>query len=382
MDTTKWNITNSAQNIVSALVDPSKQYDDAFKREWINTFANFTKHKQSDAKLKPQKQQQPKKLDNEFDKKLDAYISKLENRRTSSSDEATIDNLQENFAQRISKVPEIFRNEDFDLSKVDTFNLVVGIKGPTCDLDKAQLRELQREYTNYLDFIEEMLACQISNKSGDFFQVMSSVHSMMDEISLSIKSVATMRQKFSLINELLITPSMKNISLNRSKSNLQLVLEKLKNLLEAKRSRIVSVARKYFDEQLQEWTPKPPQPSPPFQAISKYMINLHNEIKSQLDQNDLCSLFRKINEAFMISLTSRLKTLEIRNETGPKKFIVLQELAFYKIDIKKLGTMEECDFEISKFWSNTNIHQNHINNNINGDTSSDAVVAASINDAT
>lgn len=253
---TRWNITNSAQNIVSALVDPSKQFDHVFRRDWTNTFSCFSKHMIS----------MKSKHDAELRTKLKDYVDKLEERKhikdfeaqeESKSNEQDIlvkDSLNEVI------VPEVFFSGDFDLSNEKIFNKVISSankdkknysnsndtglnntdyyyeqhqsydKSTTKLFTKTQLKELQQDFTDYLDIIEEKLASQISNRSGDFFQVMSSVDSVMDELSLAIKSVTNLRKKCSTLNDALILPNMKNIHLSKTRNNAEIVLDKLKEI--------------------------------------------------------------------------------------------------------------------------------------------------------
>lgn len=250
---TRWNITNSAQNIVSALVDPSKQFDHVFRREWTKTFSGFTRHGPSlrgrqDAELKA---------------KLSHYLHKLEDRKHIKIFEADSE-AKKREQQDLSNddkplVPEVFLMEKFELSDLETFSRVISAsssnnnnnddekrennndsrsdamqpvkqKRPDRLLTKTQLKELQQDLTDYLDIIEEKLASQISSRSGDFFQVMSSVDSVMDQLSLAIKSVTCLRRKCSTLNDTLILPHMQNIYLRRRRDNAQIVLDKMKEI--------------------------------------------------------------------------------------------------------------------------------------------------------
>jgi len=243
-NSTRWNITNSAQNIVSALVDPSKQYDHVFRRDWNHTFSSFSRPRPT----------MRGKQDSDIKAKLANYVVRLEEReqikKIEAKTEAQLRENEDNYREKQDKidVPEIFMSEDFDLSNLDTFTKVVSTVNsgyvqkhvrPEEDddyfgrlLTKGQLKDLQQKLTDYLDIIEERLASQISNRSGDFFQVMSSVDSVMDELSLAIKSVTSLRSKCSKLNETLIMPNMKNIQLSKSRNNAQTVLDTLKGIAE------------------------------------------------------------------------------------------------------------------------------------------------------
>lgn len=249
---TRWNITNSAQNIVSALVDPSKQFDSVFRRAWATTFAGFHKQRLTSRS----------KTDSELKNRLAEYVNKLENRRHIKAYEAQQDKRdsqqQDDAGAGPTLVPEIFMLKDFDLSNPNTFLEVIlackrNVSRGAHEIDessdlirrsnhhstsqinwhkhelltKYELRELQQSLTDYLDIIEEKLASQISNRSGDFFQVMSSVDSVMDELSLAIKSVTNLRKKCARLNTSIVVPNMKCILLNRTRDNAQSVLTKM-----------------------------------------------------------------------------------------------------------------------------------------------------------
>lgn len=237
----RWNITNSAQNIVSALVDPSKQFDNVFRREWANTFSGFSR-------IKPSMRA---KQDAELRAKLSDYVNKLESRKQIKKLETKREagrTKEENEVEerRLIKihVPEVFLLEDFDLSNLETFSKVISSVDrkhsdgynqhhnhlTTHSFTKSQLKELQQHLTDYLDTVEEKLASQISNRSGDFFQVMSSVDSVMVELTLAIKSVTSLRRKCSKLNNALILPNMKSIHLSKTRNNAQIVFDKMKEM--------------------------------------------------------------------------------------------------------------------------------------------------------
>lgn len=148
----------------------------------------------------------------------------------------------------IGEVPEVFLQENFNLSNIETFNEVItSIDHPIFDdeqfstrsrhmrrpprvLGREYLSQLQQTFTDYLDIIEDKLSSRISNRSGDFFQVMSSVHSVLDELSLAIKSVTNLRGKCSTLNESLVKPNLRKINLTVTRNNETLVLEKLEEI--------------------------------------------------------------------------------------------------------------------------------------------------------
>lgn len=244
-NTSRWNITNSAHNIVSALVDPSKQYDNVFRREWNNTFSGFTNYKLFGKS----------KIDADLKLRLDEYLNKLEARKKAiacSRGHAIKSSIQDSTSDIVNIVPKIYLEKDFELSSLDTFNTVIQIdcetsNGQISDLDdgdilnsfvkrepyiltKDQLKRLQQNLTDYLDIIEDQLSSQISNRSGDFFQVMSSVDSVMDELSRVIKSVTNLRRRCSRLNDSIMIPNMKSIQINRTRCNAQSVLDKLNDI--------------------------------------------------------------------------------------------------------------------------------------------------------
>lgn len=240
----RWNITNSAQNIVSALIDPSKQFDHVFRREWTNTFSGFSRLKPS---MRP-------KQDNELKAKLSDYVTKLESRKQIKEIETqreagrTKEEIEVEERRQIKiHIPEVFLMEDFDLSNLEIFSKVISsvdkeVKSgggytnqhrphvTNRSFTKTQLKELQQNLTDHLDTVEEKLASQISNRSGDFFQVMSSVDSVMVELSQAIKSVTSLRRKCSKLNNALLLPNMKSIRLSKTRNNAQSVLDKMKEM--------------------------------------------------------------------------------------------------------------------------------------------------------
>lgn len=260
-DGQKWNITNSAQNIVSALVDPSKQYDYAFRREWSNAFSSGPSGIPSSKLLKSVSMT---KKDAELRSKLRDYLAKLEERRiikqkelhNKVSQDEQISSTTGNDSKTengIKKVPDLFMRDQLDLSDLKTFTSIFDLlvqdelRDPESHnehtketnssitynkyaFNKFQLRQLQKQFTDYLDEIEENLAGQISNRSGDFFQVMSSVDSVMDEVSLAIKSVTSLRKKCATLNNALILPNLRNIQLTKSRNNANEVLVRLNNI--------------------------------------------------------------------------------------------------------------------------------------------------------
>lgn len=169
-------------------------------------------------------------------------MSDQNNRKHGDPSSQTLDLVQ------IGQVPEVFLQEHFNLSNIETFNKVVtcidhpilgdeqlSIKPrhtlrPPRILGREYLSQLQQTFTDYLDIIEDKLSSRISNRSGDFFQVMSSVHSVLDELSLAIKSVTNLRGKCATLNESLVKPNLKKINLTVTRNNEQLVLEKLEQI--------------------------------------------------------------------------------------------------------------------------------------------------------
>lgn len=234
---TRWNITNSAQTIVSALVDPSKQYDNVFRREWATTFASFSKHKPTNSRSK---------FDAELNSKLKDYVSRLDRRKSFVSNEhsdSTRD--QESWDTLKIDIPDAFTSVNFQPSgwnSLDPF-LTLGTSDrgrasirPVSDrlilerpepLTKDMLREVQQKLSHYTDVIEEYLAKRISSRSGDFFQVMSSVDSVMDELSLAIKSTTQLRRKCKSLRENVMSQNMKSINLSNTRDNAQTYLDKL-----------------------------------------------------------------------------------------------------------------------------------------------------------
>lgn len=317
----------------------------------------------------------------------------------------TMTNRHENIFS-IENVPMIFKHDEFDLSNIHTFNQVVGP-----DLEK--LKDLQQTYTDHLDLVEEMLASQITERSGDFFQVMSSIDSVMDELSSAIKNVSSIRREFATINKRIIEPNLRNVSLGHAKNNLvtladtlnhisnlckvqqqvQILLsssayiaaidliDKSQKTLDEKYSKVISMrhlkpelqevgrniiglievaanlpekvianVQIFIEEQLANWSAKPPPRSPPFQAITKHFMYLHENLEDVMLAEELLKLFTSFNAIFINCFAARLNQLNITNVAGPQQFIVTQELTFYKASLSQLKVFENFEFDFKDIW--------------------------------
>lgn len=148
----------------------------------------------------------------------------------------------------ISGLPEVFLKQDFDLSNIEIFKDVINsidepeetedithhhedsalaqADGTPKELSKARLKGLQRSFTDHLDVIEDKLSTRFSKRSDDFFEAMSTMHSVLDELSSAKDSVTNLRRRCSTLSRSLKVPN-KTIHLNNLRNNAQSVLDKL-----------------------------------------------------------------------------------------------------------------------------------------------------------
>ena len=232
----KWNVYSSSQNLSSVLNDPSKprSYSETiFTKDWGHHFI--------DNQTIPQNPFHPKITHKDFDH----YIRKVSKRRRRQSQRTRSESLSLQTQSQIRSadqlVPKIFFSEDFNLENIETFTTVLSFcqnkevltslpKSPTKwnPMAKEAMKELQRNFSEYLDIVEENLAKQISLKSKNFFQVMSTMDTVMEQLKRTIKEVTLLRKKCHQLENCLIEPSVKNIRLTKARTNAKEVLSKIK----------------------------------------------------------------------------------------------------------------------------------------------------------
>ncbi|XP_054169072.1 vacuolar protein sorting-associated protein 54-like [Oppia nitens] len=231
----KWNVYSSSQNLAAVLNDPSKArsyYDTIFTKEWGNYFV--------DTQTVLQSPFHPKISHSHFDQYVRRVLKRNRRQRLRSRSESLSLQTQSQTRNVEAFVPKVFFDSEFNLEDIDTFKTVLSFctnkevlqscpSSPTKwnSIAKDALKELQRNFSEYLDVVEENLAKQISLKSKNFFQVMSTMDTVMEQLKRTIKEVTNLRKKCRQLDDCLIEPSLKNIKLTKARNNLKEVYNKI-----------------------------------------------------------------------------------------------------------------------------------------------------------
>ncbi|CAG2103224.1 unnamed protein product, partial [Medioppia subpectinata] len=230
-----WSVYSSSQNLASVLNDPSKArsyYETIFTKEWGNHFI--------DTQTVPQSPFHPKISHSHFDQYIRKVLKRNRRQRLRSRSESLSLQTQSQTRSADTFVPKIFFSTDFNLENIDTFKTVLSFctnkevltSCPTSPtkwnpMAKEAMKELQRNFSEYLDIVEENLAKQISLKSKNFFQVMSTMDTVMEQLKRTIKEVTLLRKKCHRLETCLIEPSLKNIKLTKCRTNTKDVYNKI-----------------------------------------------------------------------------------------------------------------------------------------------------------
>ena len=223
-DEPEWTVYSSNQILASSINDPSKHrsyYDNLFTKDWGFHFVETA------VTPYPTLKKAPKMI-------LDGYIKRV-NRRTkyfnhkpALSREASRDDTAS------QNVPKLFFDENFDLEDSDTFTNLLHLFGfeRTEDnlgnfFEQSSMSDIQSRLSEYLDVVEQDLASQIGKRSKDFFQVMSSMDSVMDKLISCIKQVSTIRSNCSDIDDNLVKPIGLNILLTQTRNAVRQLLKKI-----------------------------------------------------------------------------------------------------------------------------------------------------------
>jgi len=222
----QWTVYSSNQILASSINDPSKarnHYDNLFTKDWGFTFV------ESSVTPFPTFKKPPKNL------MLDSYIKRV-NRRTKailqrpplSREPSREDGLS------LTAVPKIFFDETFDLEDGDTFGSLLHLFGfeRTEDnlgdfFEQSSMADIQGRLSEYLDVVEQDLASQIGKRSKDFFQVMSSMDSVMDKLISCIRQVSTIRDNCQQMDDFLVRPATQNILLSKTRNAVRELLQKI-----------------------------------------------------------------------------------------------------------------------------------------------------------
>lgn len=214
------------QNLVSVLNDPTAQRshsDYIFLKDWGSSFveqpticSNVNLDEQRMKELKRCAQQRTKIL-----KRFDEQIRLKAKMRDTST-------LNEN----LEKIPGPFLESDFHVEKQETLLFILGQKRSgdrkkASDVSPLSVRESQHVLSDLLDVVEDHLSNQISARFRDFFQIMSAMDLVMDQVSKTIREVTSVRRKCNRLKQSLIKPCVQTILLTKKRCNAANLIGKL-----------------------------------------------------------------------------------------------------------------------------------------------------------
>jgi vacuolar protein sorting-associated protein 54 len=233
--TKEWNVYSSSQNLASVLNDPSKprSYSETiFTKDWGIYFI--------DSQTISHSPFYPKISHSHFDSYIKKVLKRAKKQRMRNRSESILLQTQSQSRSVENFVPKIFFSTEFSLENVETFKTVLSFcnnkeilqtsaSSPTRwnPMAKEAMKELQRNFSEYLDIVEENLAKQISLRSKNFFQVMSTMDTVMEQLKKTIKEVTVLRKKCGQLESCLIRPSLKNIQLTKARNNAKEVFKKI-----------------------------------------------------------------------------------------------------------------------------------------------------------
>jgi vacuolar protein sorting-associated protein 54 len=182
----------------------------------------------------------PKISHSHFDSYIKKVLKRAKKQRMRNRSESILLQTQSQSRSVENFVPKIFFSTEFSLENVETFKTVLSFcnnkeilqtsaSSPTRwnPMAKEAMKELQRNFSEYLDIVEENLAKQISLRSKNFFQVMSTMDTVMEQLKKTIKEVTVLRKKCGQLESCLIRPSLKNIQLTKARNNAKEVFKKI-----------------------------------------------------------------------------------------------------------------------------------------------------------
>lgn len=218
------------QNLVSVLNDPTAQRtqsDHLFVKDWGSYFAE----QPTICSIIPLDEQRMKELKACASKRAE-ILKRFEQQNRLKSKMRDTTTLDEN----LEKIPSRFLHSDFDVRQRETLLYILGHKQSNlskavADISPMSVRESQQILSDLLDVVEDHLSNQISARFRDFFQIMSAMDLVMDQVSKTIREVTSVRKKCSLLKHSLIKPCVQTILLTRIRHNASDLVSKL-NLME------------------------------------------------------------------------------------------------------------------------------------------------------
>ncbi|XP_052275668.1 vacuolar protein sorting-associated protein 54-like isoform X1 [Dreissena polymorpha] len=128
------------------------------------------------------------------------------------------------------------------------------------------------------------------------------------------------------------------------------IVKDYKGHVEEISNKLVTIMESMVDTQISRWEVKAPMPSSCFRAICKQMAKLHEAIIDILPQDQIKSIFFRINQTFKNVLRQKLTHLNVINNGGPQHGLVTSDLTFYAGSFKTLRGLEELAQDVKDVW--------------------------------
>lgn len=224
-----------SQNLASVLNDPTisrSQSESIFTKDWGSYFIETPV---ADASVSVSANQ----LD--FMKRYMKDVrrrAKMHKRLAADSQTSVCSSHRVNSLSQVSNrqvIPDLFLQSGLDFTREDIFLQILKYGStdravsPVTDesLSPIVVKEAQKNLSDILDVVEDQLSIQIGSKFREFFQIMTTMNTLMDQVSKTIKEVSSVRGKCDFLRESIIKPIMTNILLMKRKENLNAYLRTL-----------------------------------------------------------------------------------------------------------------------------------------------------------
>ncbi|XP_018324778.1 vacuolar protein sorting-associated protein 54 [Agrilus planipennis] len=222
----QWSMFSASQNLPAVLNDPNKgKQSNFFTRTWGDNFVESANPGKSP--FLPEVgyahfESFLRKYSRRYRRHVRLSQNKLDVKSKSKNDSSQNDNV-------LSKIPGYFFDQTFPLNSSEMFNNVFGdIWKNNINPSKASEYALQEKLSHYLDYVEELIAKQVSQKSDAFFHAMTSHDTIMEEMGSACEQVRLLRSKIYGIDKTLARDSLGMLGLVRSRNNYNSLLDKLK----------------------------------------------------------------------------------------------------------------------------------------------------------
>ncbi|EAT47388.1 AAEL001497-PA, partial [Aedes aegypti] len=228
----KWSVFSAAQNLPAVLNDPSRsKQTHFFTKKWGDAFVEHQSIGTS-----------PQLPDIKWDH-FDFYLKRIGKRyrvhnriaktalpsSTSQGQQPVVsDRLPNGAIANLKDIPEVFLKHNLELHSPASFAAVFPGIGNDGEQAKQSSRLLQEKLSHYLDIVEVLIAKQVAEKSSAFFHAMTSQDAIMEQMREATTLVSRLRSRLKLIDDTIIRESLQIISLERVRSNNNIVLERLK----------------------------------------------------------------------------------------------------------------------------------------------------------